>query len=449
MMPLVRTLLAAAALGAVSVAASAQQSPTAGSVDVVIAAPAALPLLQSPNDFMTRPTLTGDWDGLRTQLHQSGFDFAASYVNEYARSFSGGQRIGGGDFAQQFTFGALVDMEKFIGLAGGTFAVTFNAREGRSTSADFIGNKLAVQEVYGAGEDFRLGEFSYAQDLAGKLLNVKAGYYAMGYDFGTTPILCGFQNTGFCSHPQSLPNDSGWSDYPTAKWGGRVRVNLAGGVYAEAGVYDVNPTYTLPGNGLKISLSGSTGALIPVELGKTLALGPGAEPGHYKLGAYYDTSTVAGASGDGDMHSGRYGVYILADQMVWRFAPGTDRGLILVANGSLSEAKTAQIPTWFLSAVVARGLFAARPADFMGIGYIHAWVNHAAIEVQDAKLTAEGVASPMLELGENIVEVSYGFQATPWMLIHPNVQYIGNPGAFAFKHIPDAWVFGLQTKLVF
>ncbi len=47
------------------------------------------------------------------------------------------------------------------------------------------------------------------------------------------------------------------------------------------------------------------------------------------------------------------------------------------------------------------------------------------------------------------MEVSYGLQATPWMLIHPDVQYIGNPGAFAFKRIPDAWVVGLQTKLVF
>jgi hypothetical protein len=40
------------------------------------------------------------------------------------------------------------------------------------------------------------------------------------------------------------------------------------------------------------------------------------------------------------------------------------------------------------------------------------------------------VQNPELALGENIVELAYGLQVTPWMQIHPNVQYIGNPGAF-------------------
>jgi porin len=59
------------------------------------------------------------------------------------------------------------------------------------------------------------------------------------------------------------------------------------------------------------------------------------------------------------------------------------------------------------------------------------------------------VLNPGLEQGENVVELAYGLQATPWMQIHPNVQFIGNPGAFSFQHVPDAWVFGTHVALTF
>jgi len=36
-----------------------------------------------------------------------------------------------------------------VGLPAARFDVTFNAREDRSTSADFIVNKLATQEIFG------------------------------------------------------------------------------------------------------------------------------------------------------------------------------------------------------------------------------------------------------------------------------------------------------------
>ncbi|NNM56262.1 MAG: hypothetical protein HKL97_03740 [Acidocella sp.] len=45
-----------------------------------------------------------------------------------------------------------------------------------------------------------------------------------------------------------------------------------------------------------------------------------------------------------------------------------------------------------------------------------------------------------------MLEMVYGFQATPWLLIHPNVQYVMDPGTFAYKHTPNAWAFGLQIK---
>jgi porin len=403
---------------------------------------------QSLDNWLTQSTMTGDWGGLRTKLAQDGFNFRASYIGEYAYSFSGGKRIGG-DYAQQLAVGMDVDLGKVVNLPGGTFHVTFNLREGRSTTADYIGNKIAVQEIYGDGENFRLAEISYQQSLFDKILDLKAGFFIMGDDFARTAILCDFENDAFCAHPNSLPTNSGWSDYPAGKWGGRVRVNLPDDIYAETGVFEVNPTYSAHDNGFKVSLQGSTGALVPFEIGKTVKLGPAAMPGHYKIGAYFDSSDAPDLTNTTISESGRYGGYILADQMIWSFEPGTDRGLIVVANATISDKRTSQIPTFYTAALVAQGAFAARPHDFIAIGYVRDTVNSRLINQKNALLEAQGVQNPDLQLGENIVEVAYGLQATPWMVIHPNVQYIGNPGAFTYKHIPDAWVFGCHVGLTF
>jgi porin len=411
---------------------------------------AALPTLSLGGAFenwLTQPTMTGDWGGLRTRLGQDGFDFNGSYIGQYAYNASGGKRTGG-DYAEQWTWGVDVDMGKVAGLTGGTFHLNFNQTQGRSTAADYIGNRLSVQYVSGA-ENLRITALSYEQSLFGKTLDLKAGYLVMGDDFGRTGILCLFENVAFCAHPQSLPNDSGWTDYPNSRWGGEAIVNLPDDIYAETAIQDVNPTYALHQNGLKLSLEGSTGVLFAQEFGKTVMLGPASMLGHYKIGGYYDTSSVPGIANPQQSDSGRYGGYILADQMVWSFEPGTGRGLIVVANATVNDKRTAQIGPYFTAALIAQGPFAARPHDAIGIGYVRDFVNRNLIQQETTELEAEGVLNPDLALGENILDIVYGLQVTPWMAIHPNVQYIGNPGAFTFKHTPNAWLFGVQVGLVF
>jgi porin len=399
-------------------------------------------------NWLTQPTMTGDWGGWRSRLEHEGINFRASYVGNLAYNFSGGKRIGG-TYADQFAFGADLDMDKLAGLKGGIFHITLNARQGRNATTDYVGNKINVQEIFGTGENFRLAELDYEQNLFHGVLNLKAGWVVMGDDFAKTPILCDFENDAFCAHPQSLPNNSGWADYPAGHWGARIRINFPDNVYAETGVFDVNPSDSLHQNGFKLSLQGSTGAIIPFEIGKTVAIGPSGLPGHYKIGGYYDSSSAPDASNPTVMFKGRYGGYILADQMVWSFEPGTDRGLIVVLDGTLSENRTSTIPAYIVAAVVAQGPFAARPHDYISLGYVRDWVNSRAINQQNAMLIAAGIANPNLALGENIVELGYGLQATPWMQIHPNVQFIGNPGAFSFKHLANAWVFGSELKVTF
>lgn len=410
------------------------------------AAPAAH--AQSWQSWMNQSTMTGGWNGGRAKLAAIGITPRASYVGEFADITSGGKKQGNG-YAQQFVYGMDVDLGKLAGLDGTVFHITFNTRQGRNTSADFIGNKLSVQEVYGAGETTRLADLSLDKSLDGNLIALKGGFYPMGNDFGVITNGCDFQNVGFCAHPQNLPNSSGWSDNPTAKWGGRIRLNPTPAVYVESGVYDVNPTYGARGNGLKISTSGSTGALIPLEAGYTTAFGSAHLPGHYKIGGYYETSAVADAVTAHQLDDGRYGGYILVDQMVLSFDGTANRGLIAEAQASISDPRTAVFESTIGAELIAQGPFDARPNDYIELGYMRAGINHRNIQAEYAKLAAQNITTESLSQGEGALEVGYGFAATPWLTLHPNLQYIMDPGTFSYKHVPNAWVLGFQTKVTF
>lgn len=426
------------------------QSPSSATASLTSGTAQSLPATTLRTDILHRTLATGNWNGARTRLKDAGISINAFYTGEFADVLSGGKR-GGNGLASQFGLGADADLGTLIGLQGGTLHLMFNQRVGRNLSADDIGNKLAVQEVYGAGETLRVVEMSYEQKLAGGRVMTKIGFYPMGNDFAFTPLLCAFQNTGFCAHPQNLPNSSGWTDSPTGKWGGRIKFFATPAIYLMGGVYDVNPTYSQKTNGLKISLSGSTGALFPLEAGITTAIGPARLPGHFKAGIYYDTSTVKNAADvttaeDGDMTTGRYGFYLLADQMVMSFNGTPKRGLIAFAQISYSDPQTAVFESTFDAGLIAQGPFSARPSDFIALGYVRAGLNNRTI---DAKELASHGELTNLSNGEGDLELGYGLQATPWLLIHPNIQYVTDPGTFSYKHIPNAWAFGLQTKVVF
>ncbi|NNM56697.1 carbohydrate porin [Acidocella sp.] len=427
------TLLAGGALFAVAATAHAQSGASPASTN-----------------FFTRPLMTGNWNGARTKLEDTGITFNGFYVGEYANGVSGGNRQGG-DFAAQFGLGMDVDLGKLAGLEGASLHFAVNQRVGRNTSADYIGNRLAVQEVYGAGETLRIVEMSYEQKFDDGAFDTKIGFYPMGNDFAGTPLLLDFQNVGFCIHPQNLPASSGWSDYPTGKWGGRIKWMPTTNSYIQAGVYDVNPGYYAKENGMKVSTSGSTGALIPVEVEYTSALGAAGLPGHYKAGVYYDTSTVKNAADvtatQNAMETGRYGGYLLADQMIYSFDGTPKRGLIAFAQVSYSDPQTSVYESTLAGGVVAQGPFASRPNDFIALGYVRAGLNNRTINAKE--LASRGTLSG-LSNGEGVVELGYGLKATPWLLIHPNVQYITDPGTFSYnKHMKNAWAIGLQTKVFF
>ncbi len=102
--------------------------------------------------------------------------------------------------------------------------VTLTDRVGRSLSADAIGNQFAVQELYGAGQNFRLAEMNYQQDFLEHKMTIELGWSPLGDNFAGLPYFCNFQNGVICGHANAMTTDSGAHNFPTAEWGARINV---------------------------------------------------------------------------------------------------------------------------------------------------------------------------------------------------------------------------------
>ncbi|MCT8945950.1 carbohydrate porin [Pseudomonas iridis] len=396
------------------------------------------------SNLLTRNTLTGDWGGLRHQMDEVGITFTGDYSGETAYNADGGLHRSA-RYSQNIKLGVQFDLSKLYGVDNaGKVQLTINDRRGNSASEDLVGNRLPIQENYG-GLYTRLTELSYERSLFTPALNVKLGYMAMGNDLGglDSGILCNFMNAGFCGHPLNMSGGSGWTNYPNARLGVRVKYDLSPSWQLRVAAFNVDPESNGDASrAWHLGPKHTTGTVVPIELVYKRA---GDLPGEYKVGYYYDSSDVKRIDSDKEV-SGRGGHYLLVDQAVWRSQASEGRSLH--AFGQYSAASTAASPfsKWYGTGVVLYKPFEGRPRDTVALGYGRAVPNPRSRDVQQDAALNNGTAFPNLDSAEQLIELGYGYQATPWLTLRPNMQYIIEPGAFSGQDIDNALVFGLQVK---
>lgn len=406
---------------------------------------ASLPAL-ADEALLERSTMTGDWGGLRHELNEQGIRFSGDYSGETVYNADGGKKRSA-RYSQNLKLGVQFDLSRLYGLDnGGLVQITLNDRRGNDGSGDLVGNRLPVQENYG-GLYTRLTELSYERNLS-PALNLNLGYMAMGNDVGglDSGILCNFMNAGFCGHPLNMSGGSGWTNYPNAHLGARVKYSFAPDWQLRIAAFNVDPESN--GNSSRawhLTPKHTTGTVVPIEL---IYRSRGEFPGEYKLGWYYDSSDAQRIGSDKQV-SGRSGHYLLVDQAVWSDAASQGRSLHLFGQASAASSAASPFTRWYGAGVVLYKPFDGRPKDSLALGYGRAVPNPRSREVQENTALASGQDYPNLDSGEQLIELSYGYQATPWLTLRPDLQYIIEPGAFSAQEIDNALVLGLQVKATF
>jgi porin len=413
-------------------------------------------LTSQPTDWVDRDTLTGDWAGVRTALERAGIGLRAGFTTESAANPLGGQKQSA-RYTQQVDFGADLDLSRLIGDPNAKVQITFNDRVGRSLSPDAIGNLFDVQQLYGAGQNFRIVELNYQQSLFADKLNIEFGWSPAGDYFASLPVFCDFQNGFICGHPNPMTTNSGAHTYPVGQWGARVRVNPTRQFYVQAGLYQVNPEAEDSENGFDLAFSG-TGVFVPIEFGWLPDQGTGRFPGIYKIGAYYNSSPTpdiltdvngssAGLTGAPfAVRNGRSGTYVMADQVIERDSGNTNHFLRVGTIAGIADRATATYRYFVAGGGVRQGTFKHRDADFIAVLFAHGSINPRLTKYQEDRDTVTP-GSVGIQTYENIAEIDYNVQIAPWLSVRPNLQYVIRPGGTGT--IPNAVVIGLHTSVTF
>jgi len=397
-------------------------------------------------------TLTGDWGGLRTKLHDMGIDITGGFKVEGVGNVYGELPKHWAQ-AGEFDVGATLDTQKLWGLAGGVLQTTVTIREGEPPPGDLLQQSA---EVYGRGNIARLTEFWYRQKLFNDKLTIKFGRIPQG-DFDNSS--CDFMNLTFCGAPGGNIVGNYWYNWPIAQWAGWARYDF-GDYDVMAGVYETNP------RDLDLQFSPgwfccATGAMGHFEIGWTPQFGPQKLVGHYQAGVWDDTSggpdVLIGANGQPFSLTGlqplhranRFGFYVQGQQQITGSATydrdsgwKNNHGLNVFFDFVQADRATSTLDNQVNAGLTYVGASPQRPNDAIGLAVGRTQYNSRAAD--SILLATPGVQVPQAEYP---IEAFYSFQATRWWDVRPDFQYVIHPGGYT--KIGNEALLGIRTDVKF
>ena len=397
--------------------AAAQEKP-----DVLPSVP------ETPLSWVEGPSLTGDWEGLRTRLAEGG---VAPYATYTAEGFATtGQGISdGGDWTSVLEFGLDVDAQKLAGIPGGSVHASFLWIEGTDPS-ERVGNLNTISSL-SAPAAARVYQLWYKQSLAP--VTVKLGQVVPGDDFMVSSTAALYFNASFGTYPTLTANTNA-STYPLGAPGAVVTWQVTEAVSIQSGVYVADAG---PNDGSNHGFDWSTGHgwVVFSEVAYKTSLG--GQPGIVKLGGYYDTAHFTDLV-TGDRDRGNWSVYVLGDQTLYAAAPGGPTATAFAGAGLSPQQDRNTVYYYAQAGVNIVGLVPSRPKDVLGLGALYTRLS--ADYVQSSRAAGTPVTSQ-----EAIVELTYQAVITPFLTLQPDLQLVFD----ASQSRRDAVVFGLRLIAVF
>ncbi len=421
-----------------------------------------LPTLPLPADyFATTPHLLGEWPSVRSKLSDLGIDVSLSGVDEAVLNLSGGLRQNAQE-AGQVVLQANFDLQKSLGLQGASFLVTLVDRWGRNAATDAgIPALQLINEVYGRGNIVRLEKFAWNQKLFGDVVEITAGRLAFGDEFFSFP--CDFINLTFCPGQAGNLVGNYIYNWPVSQWAAVGKLNFGSEGYVQAGIFDSNPDYlsTKPNPALWPAFpDDSQGVILPAEIAWTPKFGGLA--GSYQFGGWWNSDAAANVatSIDGEPilvsglpgipGHGRYGFSTVLQQQLTHDPGNADpkNGLNAFFLAAYADRRTSMLDYQIFWGLVQYGLGPWRPRDGFGIAV---GTTHVNPNVANAQILANalGVGPGYVQRNEYVTEAWYGWQATAWLNLKLDAQYVICPGGYTAPTDRNAFVVGVRTTVDF
>lgn len=410
--------------------------------------------------------MSGDWGGARTELLERGYDLTLNYTHELGWNAHGGynqdRKLA---YADELLLGLGVDLQRTLGWPDAALQLYVTNRNGEDITNQRLidprsGQLTSTQEVWGRGSIWRLAELSYRQQLLDRRLDLRVGRFGLG-EFGEFP--CDFQNLLFCGNTGGSSTGTVWYNFPVSQWGLQLKYHLTPDLAVQGAVFEQNPSLQENHNGFKTSFSGGKGVIVPVEAIFKPQYALFDLPAELRAGAFVSTADAddvylgadgqaqpLGADGGYKRHSSSHGYWTVVRQQVLHLRDDPARPVEVFTQAHINQQDTSYIRSSFNLGVTVKGPFDARPRDQLGVALGRVEVSPQFARRQRLLNSLSGetdYTSPgfiPVQDKEYSAEVFYGIQATDWLMIRPNLQYLRHPGGV--NAVDDALVVGLKVQ---
>ena len=386
-------------------------------------------------------TLGGELGGYRSRLTDRGVTLGLIYTGEMVSILSGGVRRKT-VYLDNMDLTLTLDVERLLGWSGARVFVYGLGNRGGNPSSH-VGDAQGVSNIE-AFDTWKLFEAWVEQQLFDARLSLLLGLYDLNAEFDYAETAQLFLHSSFGIGPDfSLSRQNGPSVFPTTSLGVRLRLQPDPTWYWQTAVLDgVAGDPDDPG-GTQVVFGAHDGVLVASELAYLFDVHAAAgRYGKYALGAwvYSDGPDDGGTAGRAACCGGAYGLYGLAEQVVYRHVTDPRRGLALFARLGFAEARVNPFSVYTGGGLVYTGLLSRRPEDRCGLGIAAA--HHSGRFRPTRRAAGHAVADAEIAL-----ELTYRAGLTAWWTVQPSLQYILNPGTE--PGLADAVLVGLRFEVVF
>ncbi|PBI79490.1 porin [Rahnella victoriana] len=409
----------------------------------------------------------GDMMGIRPIIEDHGFHYQLGYLSESSYNAGGGYNHDKHlAYIDQFSLTFTQDLEMYTGIPDAAIEgniVNRNHNDNlttKRTQDPRVGINDIAQESWGGQSITRLGWLTFGRSFDDRKLHWRIGMMNKNQDFDQI-IPCDFQLLSQCGGKSA--NSMTWYNWNKHYWGTTIQYKLTPELTLKTGIMEQNPDASDRKYAWSGSLKGARGILLPMEAElKTKVNGL---PGIYNLGLLYTnspqtdlsegkTQSVGATDPEGyRKHSSTWFMYTGFNQQVTQRGDDPNRGMSVSYSLGLGDQRSNSIHYTQAASMRYRGLFDARPDDWLGFGMTYIKMsNHYRQNQENLNdiYQVDNYGNPLYTplSGHSVnADLYYQIKVRSWLILQPDLQYWYRPGGV--KETQDAWVTGLKAIVTF
>ncbi|MHC4529365.1 MAG: carbohydrate porin [Planctomycetota bacterium] len=405
-----------------------------------VADPVAVP--EDPQgDFWTRDTLTDGFWGIADGLADQGIEVGFGITEIYQQTVRGAnKRIHQGRHTGSYDFEIGGDLEKLAGIVGGSLYIhaegSWSREDIDSTS---VGSTFGVNADAAGRRAMDVTEVFYEQALFGEALTLRCGKLDITGGFECRGCPVSFDGSAFANDESAQFLNGALVNNPTIPFpdkglGAVLYCNPVEWWYISAGAVDSHADARESGFNTGLHKEDHFFYVFETGVAPQSDSSNGPLQAAYRVGLWVD-GTPKERFSNGKSVSDDTGVYLSCDRLLAKENddPEDGQGLGFFSRYGWAGSKVNEVTNFWSAGLQYQGLFGGRDDDVLGVGFAQGIFSDEATD-----FTADS---------ENVVELYYNAQVTPWLNLSPTLQYVGNPGGD--EAASDAVVLGLRAQMAF